>query len=170
VTLELYRRQPELVATLVLAGTYAGWMGSLPERELRARVAGVERMLSAPAEHSHPTSPGLFAGEPPREVVELLDTVATDVRPESVRVALGAIATADLRDVLPRVAVPTLLVWGELDARSPLSVARKFARAIPHAELVVIPGAYPPTAPRSPGRRQGSPPGSNAATSGPPML
>ena len=46
VTLELYRRRPELVATLVLADTYAGWKGSLPEHELRARVAGVERMLS----------------------------------------------------------------------------------------------------------------------------
>ena len=50
VTLELYRLRPELVATLVLADTYAGWKGSLPEHELRARVAGVERMLSAPAE------------------------------------------------------------------------------------------------------------------------
>jgi pimeloyl-ACP methyl ester carboxylesterase len=29
VTLELYRRRPELVATLVLADTYAGWTGSL---------------------------------------------------------------------------------------------------------------------------------------------
>jgi pimeloyl-ACP methyl ester carboxylesterase len=141
VTLELYRRRPELVATLVLADTYAGWKGSLPEHELHARVASVERMLGAPAEKVQPTVPGLFAGEPPHNVVELLDAVAADVRPESVRVALGAIAEADLRDVLPRIAVPTLLVWGELDARSPLSVAREFARAIPHAELVVIPGA-----------------------------
>ena len=49
VTLELYRRRPDLVATLVLADTYAGWKGSLPEHELRARVAGIERMLTAPA-------------------------------------------------------------------------------------------------------------------------
>jgi pimeloyl-ACP methyl ester carboxylesterase len=76
-----------------------------------------------------------------RRVSELLDAVAADVRPESVRVALGAIAEADLRDVLPGITVPTLLVWGELDARSPLSMARAFARAIPHAELAVIPGA-----------------------------
>jgi pimeloyl-ACP methyl ester carboxylesterase len=67
VTLELYRRRPELVATLVLADTYAGWKGSLPEHERRARVAGVERMLGAPAEKLHPTLPGLFAGEPPRQ-------------------------------------------------------------------------------------------------------
>src|SRR4051812_31279273 len=141
VVLELYRRRPELVATLVLADTYAGWKGSLPEHELRARVAGVERMLDAPAEKPHPTFPGLFAGEPPRHIAELLDAVAADVRPESLRVALGAIAEAALRDVLPRIAVPTLLVWGELDACSPLRVARQFARAIPHAELLVIPGA-----------------------------
>jgi pimeloyl-ACP methyl ester carboxylesterase len=141
VTLELYRRRPDLVATLVLADTYAGWKGSLPEHELRARVAGAERMLAAPAGTSQPTLPGLFAGEPARDVRELLDAVAADVRPESVRVALGAMAEADLRDVLPGIAAPTLLIWGELDARSSLSVARDFARAIPRAELVVIPGA-----------------------------
>jgi pimeloyl-ACP methyl ester carboxylesterase len=37
--------------------------------------------------------------------------------------------------------VPTLLVWGELDARSPLSVARQFEETITETELVVIPGA-----------------------------
>ena len=37
--------------------------------------------------------------------------------------------------------MPTLLIWGELDARSPLSVARQFEQAIPDTELVVIPGS-----------------------------
>jgi pimeloyl-ACP methyl ester carboxylesterase len=141
VALELYRRRPELVATLVLADTYAGWKGSLPDQELHARVASVERMLGAPAGTVHPAFPGLFAGRPRREIKELLNAVAADVRPESLRAVLGAIAEADLRAVLPRITAPTLLVWGELDARSPLSVAREFARAVPHAELVVIPGA-----------------------------
>jgi len=50
-------------------------------------------------------------------------------------------AEADQRDLLPSIAVPTLLIWGELDARSPLSVARRFEQAIPDAKLVVIPGA-----------------------------
>jgi pimeloyl-ACP methyl ester carboxylesterase len=49
-------------------------------------------------------------------------------------------AAADLRDLLPRIAVPTLLVWGELDERSPLRVARQFEQAIQDATLVVIPG------------------------------
>jgi len=50
-------------------------------------------------------------------------------------------ADADERDLLARIAVPTLLIWGELDARSPLSVARQFERAIPDTKLVVIPGS-----------------------------
>jgi pimeloyl-ACP methyl ester carboxylesterase len=33
------------------------------------------------------------------------------------------------------------LIWGELDARSPLAVARQFERAIPDTTLTVIPGA-----------------------------
>jgi len=49
-------------------------------------------------------------------------------------------AEADQRDLLPRIGVPTLLIWGELDARSPLSVARQFEQAIPDTTLVVIPG------------------------------
>ena len=50
-------------------------------------------------------------------------------------------AETDQRDLLPRIAVPTLLIWGEQDVRSPLSVARQFEQAIPDAKLVVIPGA-----------------------------
>ena len=138
---ELYRRHPSLVATLIMVDTYAGWKGSLPEEELRARVAGVREMLAAPAEEFDPALPGLFGGEPSRELVELMEEMAADVRPSSLRRLLSVMAVADLRDVLPTIAVPTLLIWGELDARSPLAVARQFERAIPDAQLVVIPGA-----------------------------
>jgi pimeloyl-ACP methyl ester carboxylesterase len=141
VVLELYRHHPELVATLILVDTYAGWKGSLHEEEVRARVEGVRRRLAATADERDPTVPGLFVGDPPAELVPLLEQMAADVRPESLRVALLAMAEADQRDVLPRVAVPTLLIWGEQDARSPLSIARQFEQAIPDTELVVIPGA-----------------------------
>ncbi|MFN2526351.1 MAG: hypothetical protein ABR505_08820 [Actinomycetota bacterium] len=49
--------------------------------------------------------------------------MAADVGPESVRVQLLVMAEADQRDLLSSVAVPTLLIWGELDARSPLGDA-----------------------------------------------
>lgn len=136
---ELYRRHPELVASMILADTYAGWKGSLPEDEVRARVSGMRQMLADPVELFDPTLPGLFAGEPPAVFVPLLREMATAVRRETMRAQLSLMAGTDLRDLLPRIAVPTLLIWGELDARSPMSVAHEFERAIPDATLTVIP-------------------------------
>ena len=141
VALELYRHRPELCTSLVLADTYAGWKGSLSGEEVRDRVDGARRMLAAPAAEFDPTLPGLFAHEPPAEFLPVLEAMAAAVRPNSLRTALALMAEADHRDVLPRIAVPTLLIWGELDVRSPLPVARQFQRAIPNAELVVIPDA-----------------------------
>ena len=71
----------------------------------------------------------------------LVKEVFAAVRRESLSTLMLVMAEADQRDLLPRTAVPTLLIWGELDARSPLNVARQFEHAIPGAKLVVIPGA-----------------------------
>ena len=141
VVLELYRHRPDLVATLILVDTYAGWRGSLPEEEVRARVDGAVQMLAAPANEFDPTFPGLFAGRPPARFVPLLTEIAGGVRPTSLRRQLFLMADSDQRDLLPRIAAPTLLIWGEADARSPLSVAYQFEAAIPNARLVVIPEA-----------------------------
>jgi pimeloyl-ACP methyl ester carboxylesterase len=141
VVLELYRRHPALVATLILIDTYAGWKGSLPADEVAARVSGVARMLAAPPEHFNLTLPGLFAADPPRESAALLAAIAADVRPATLRRQLAIMAGADLSDLLPHVCVPSLLIWGQLDARSPLTVAYRFEEAIADAELVVIEGA-----------------------------
>jgi pimeloyl-ACP methyl ester carboxylesterase len=143
VVLELYRHHPELVASLIFADTYAGWKGSLPEEEVRARVAVVHETLAGAVEEFDPGAavPGWFAGSPPARFVALLEEMAADVRPESVGHAMSLMAEADERDLLPRIAVPTLLIWGELDVRSPLEVARQFEEAISDTTLVVIPGA-----------------------------
>jgi pimeloyl-ACP methyl ester carboxylesterase len=128
------------VRTLTFIDSYAGWKGSLPEDELGERVAGIRRMLAAPPEAFDPRLPGLFAGEPPAEFAGLLEELDGAVRRESLVRQLQVMAEADPRDVLPRIEVPTLLVWGELDARSPLFVARQFEAAIPGAELLVLAG------------------------------
>jgi pimeloyl-ACP methyl ester carboxylesterase len=137
VALELYRRHPPLVAALILADTYAGWKGSLPEQEVAARVAAAREQLADPRAGGD-FAPGLFAGEPPAEQVPLLRELAASARVATLRAQLGIMASADLRDVLPSVAVPTLLVWGDRDARSPLAVAHAFERAIAGSSLVVL--------------------------------
>ncbi|GAA3660161.1 alpha/beta fold hydrolase [Microbacterium marinilacus] len=53
---------------------------------------------------------------------------------------LDAIAALDLRDDLPRITAPTLVLCGARD-RPNLGAARELARGIPRAELQVVPGA-----------------------------
>jgi len=63
---ELYRHHAELVTSLILIGTYAGWTGSLPEEEVRARVDSAQEMRAAPDREFDPTLPGsLPAHRPP---------------------------------------------------------------------------------------------------------
>ena len=139
IALETYRRHPGRFASLALADTYAGWKGSLRPAELNARVDGLRRMLEAPPSGPRLPVAGLFAGEPPAHAARLLEEIAAGARRDSLAVALGEMAQADLSGVLPEIAVPTLLIWGEGDVRSTLRVARQFEDAIPGAELVVIP-------------------------------
>ena len=51
-----------------------------------------------------------------------------------------AFAEADLRDVLPRIEVPTLLLHGEADERSSPAVVEALHAAIPDSTLVVLRG------------------------------
>ena len=139
VALQTYADHPHLVGTLVLADTYAGWRGSLSVDDVRARVAGVRQMLAAGVDDVELLVPGMFAAGPPPAYVPLLAELAKGLRRESLATQLAAIAEADLRHLLPGIAVPTLLIWGEQDARSPLSIARHFETAIPDATLVVLP-------------------------------
>jgi len=52
---------------------------------------------------------------------------------------LAAFADADLRAVLPTIAVPTLLIHGAADVRAPRPVAEALHAAIPNSELVLLP-------------------------------
>ena len=52
---------------------------------------------------------------------------------------LHAMAEADLRDVLPTIRVPTLLLQGEQDVRSPLAVAEEMRDRILGSTLVLLP-------------------------------
>jgi pimeloyl-ACP methyl ester carboxylesterase len=64
-----------------------------------------------------------------------------DAHPVGMRLMARAMAETDLRDVLPRIQVRTLLLWGEMDRRSPLNIAHDMEQTIPGAKLVLIPGA-----------------------------
>ena len=51
------------------------------------------------------------------------------------------IASHDALDRLPKLAIPTLVIAGEVDLGTPVPAARAIAEAVPGARLVVMPGA-----------------------------
>jgi pimeloyl-ACP methyl ester carboxylesterase len=139
---EFYRRYEERVRSLVLADTYAGWKGSLPEPMPQERLATCIRDSSLPVTEFIPRYlPGMFSSTVAAATRDELTAVTSDFHPLGFRLMAEALAEADTRDLLPRIQVPTLLIWGDGDVRSPLSVAHQLHDAIPNSELVIIPGA-----------------------------
>lgn len=139
--LELYRRHPAVPTTLVLAGSYAGWAGSLPADVVERRLRQALRLADAsPGELRDELLPTLFGASTPAEAVAEFAATLPGAHPAGLRATARAFADADLRDVLPRIAVPVLLLYGDEDVRAPLSVARDLHDAIPGSRLVVMEG------------------------------
>jgi len=127
-----------------LASAYAGWAGSLPPEEVAARLQGVLAAADLPREELLKGWPGLLSrAASPRLVEELVPVWADNagsVHPAGYRAMAHSMAEADLRDILPRINIPVLLIYGELDQRSPLQIAEGLRDRIPSAQLMVIPG------------------------------
>ena len=154
VTLELYRRHPHVPASLVLASAYAGWAGSLPPEQVAARLEGVLAVADLPPEELLDAWPGLLTDAAPPELVDELVAVWWDnagiVHPVGYRAIAHSLAEADLRDVLSRIDVPTLLLYGDLDPRSPVGVAEDLHARIPTSRLVVMAGVGHVSNPEAP--------------------
>ncbi len=140
--LELYRRHPTVPRILILASAYAGWAGSLPADVVPQRLQQWLRLTNLPPDQwAREWIPGLLTGSAPTEVVDEVIAILSEFHPAGQRTIVRAFGSeADLRDVLPRIDVPTLLLYGDKDVRSPLNVAEDLHARIPGSRLVVIPG------------------------------
>ena len=54
---------------------------------------------------------------------------------------MEAFAEVDSRDILPKITVPALLIYGEADRRAPVQIGHQLHAQIPNSQLAVIPGA-----------------------------
>jgi pimeloyl-ACP methyl ester carboxylesterase len=140
VALALFQRHPAVPASLVLIGGYAGWAGSLPPEEVARRLEMFLGMADLGDAFDPKSYPGLFTDLIPADRDLVLATMMREnIRPSTVR-AVGYIgAETDLRPVLLTVDVPTLVLHGEADARSPLTIAETLHAAISTSQLVVLP-------------------------------
>jgi pimeloyl-ACP methyl ester carboxylesterase len=70
-----------------------------------------------------------------------LSALLSTFHPIGFRIMSRSSAETDTTDLLPKIDVPTLPLWGDDDRRSPIHIANQLHSAIPDAQLAVIPNA-----------------------------
>jgi pimeloyl-ACP methyl ester carboxylesterase len=139
--LELYRRHPAIPRTLVLAGAYAGWAGSLPPDVVTERLRFCLDAAALPSdEFLAAMLPSMFSPSADPERVAGFAATVREFHPAGFRTMALASAASDLRPMLGDVAVPTLVLTGDRDVRAPLGTAEVLHAAIPGSQLTVLEG------------------------------
>jgi pimeloyl-ACP methyl ester carboxylesterase len=139
---EFCREHSGRVTRLVLADTYAGWRGSLEPPVVQQRVRRCENdSYLEPQEFASRWVDEMFSAHAPPTLLAEMSAILSDFHPQGFRSMARSLADTDTTDVLRRLEVPTLVLWGEADRRSPLSIGEQLRNAISGAELHVIPRA-----------------------------
>jgi pimeloyl-ACP methyl ester carboxylesterase len=139
---ELYRLDRARVVGLILCDTYAGWKGSLSAEACEKRL---ERCVSDSSlsgeEFALRWAPEMFTKDVSHELIDEMSGIFREFHPHGFRLMAKSLADTDTTDVLASIEVPTLLIWGDDDRRSPNNIAERFRAAIPNAEFVVLSNA-----------------------------
>jgi pimeloyl-ACP methyl ester carboxylesterase len=137
--LALQRRYSAMSNALILASAYAGWAGSLPPEVAGQRLRQALALADGtPKEFVGALLPTMFSKSIGRETVEDFRDSMQSFHPRGFR-AMAKASAEDVRDVLPHIDVPTLLVCGDRDVRAPLAVAEALHAAISGSRLIVLP-------------------------------
>ncbi len=80
----------------------------------------------------------MFTEGASQELLDEMSAIISDFHPLGFRLMAKSLANTDTTSLLPEIESPTLLLWGDNDRRSPLSIAEQLRDAIPDAELAVI--------------------------------
>lgn len=157
VSLELYRRAPERVSALVLllgaAGhvfdTALGPVGRLLHRSIERMssrtfalsLRGVQRIVASPVAYRLGRGLRLVGPEAARaDVDRFIKHFVNELDPPTLAAMALAAQAHSADDLLPRIAVPTLVVGGDSDVFAPgPRVAVHMHRKIPGSELLRLP-------------------------------
>lgn len=135
VAIKLAALHPERVARVVLTDA----AGIRPKRDWRyhARVRSFKLMRRLAQARYTPQPLREWAG------AQVARQGSPDYKAASgtVRGSFVRVVNEDLRAYLPRIAAPTLLIWGDRDEETPLADGQLMERLIPDAGLVVFAGA-----------------------------
>ncbi|MDJ0951770.1 MAG: alpha/beta hydrolase [Alphaproteobacteria bacterium] len=143
VALEFAARHADRLASLVLSGTspaFGNPEGDWQKRFLADRLKPLDQGRSMAD-----LAPGIVASlvgtGPDPEGVELAVAAMSRVPAESYRAMMELLVTFDRRDVLAKIAVPTLVLAGEEDTNASPSMMAKMAEKIAGAHFEALPVA-----------------------------
>jgi DNA-binding CsgD family transcriptional regulator/pimeloyl-ACP methyl ester carboxylesterase len=133
-------RHPEKVKRMVLfAGSARGW-NAMSARQTQALLSLIEQDWDMFADTAAHQWMGWSAGEAGRAIAEGIRGAVT---PQTARATMQAASAADVTELLPRVAAPTLVLHPRDMTQIPVEVARSLAMDLPRGRLVLLEGAQP---------------------------
>lgn len=135
--LRLWELHPGRVRSLALCDTFASVAD--PEGPVRARRQTLERMSME--EYGRRYAADTLRPDADPQLVSALARAVGGVDRQALLETAHACFSTRLEHVLPSVRVPTLVLIGERDERTPLPLSERLAAGIPGASLVVVPGA-----------------------------
>jgi len=139
VALEFYKQFPKRVRSLVLVDSFAYYPGgaeSIPDRLKTLDELGIEKFAET-------RSTALFAPDAPPWLVEAARADLASIPLDVYKASTSVTWSGDYRQMLPKVGVRALVVWGEHDTKiAPRELSKELALTIPAAsDLAVIRGA-----------------------------
>jgi len=112
--------------------------GLIPKKSFKQKFRAksfktIKKVLSLPVIRNH--SEGLL-----NKARAHYGSADYNAAPEVLRKTLVSLVNTDLRDIIPNITVPTLLIWGDKDTATPLEDAKTIESLIPDAGLCVLEG------------------------------
>jgi 3-oxoadipate enol-lactonase len=141
VTMHFISDHPQRGARLVLVDTFA-YADALMRSKLDSWLAAVEAgglLLRFDVATPWIWSRNFMSNQP--AILAALRTKAEQADPAAGHALITGTLEYDIRDRLPRIPAPTLVLVGEEDVLTPPWYARQLAENIPNAQLAIIPGA-----------------------------
>lgn len=139
VALECYAQASERIRSLILVDTFAYYPGgveSVAERISALDELGIERFAKSRAA-------GVLHPDASAERLESVRAQMASIPLDVYKAATRATWTGDYRDLLPRIAVPVLVMWGERDTMiAPYERSAEIAYSLREpSQVVVVPHA-----------------------------
>jgi 3-oxoadipate enol-lactonase len=139
IALECYARASERVLSLILVDTFAYYPGgeeSMDERMRTLDDLGIQGFARSRAA-------GVLHPDASAEHIESIRAQMASIPLEVYKAATRATWTGDYRDLLPRIAAPVLVMWGDRDNTiAPYERSAEIAYSLPEpAQVTVVPHA-----------------------------